>query len=91
MKKTHIFMNKPVYLGLGILEISETILNVCWHDYMEPKYKKQARLCYMDTNSYIICVKTKYIYVNISNDVETRFDTSNYELGRPLSTETIKI
>ena len=55
-----------------------------WSDYVKPKYDDKARLCYMDTESFIVCIKTDDIYKDIAEDVETRFDYSNYELERPL-------
>ena len=56
-----------------------------WYDYIKPKYQDNAKLCYMDTDSFIINIKTKGLYEDISNNVEKRFDTSNYEVNRPLS------
>ena len=53
---------------------------------IKPKYQKDAKLCYMDTDSLIIYIKTEDIYEDIANDVEKRFDTSNYEVNRPLPT-----
>ena len=53
-----------------------------WHDYVEPRYDEKRKLCYIDTNSFIVYIKTDDIYKDIAEDVETRFDTSNYELDR---------
>ena len=58
MKKTKVRMNKPIYLGLSILEISKTLMYEFWNDYMKPKYANNVRLCYMDTDSFIINIKT---------------------------------
>ena len=77
-------MNKPVYLRLSILELSKILMYELSYDYVKPKYGEKAKLCYMDTNSFIVYIKTDDIYKNITEDVETRFDTSNYELDRPL-------
>ena len=55
-----------------------------WYDYVKPRYGKKAKFCYMDTNNFIVYIKTDDIYKDIGEDVETRFDTSNYELDRPL-------
>ena len=77
-------MNKPVYLELSILELSKIIMYEFWYDYVKPKYGEKAELYYMDTDSFIIHIKAYYIYKNIAEDVESRFDTSNYELDRPL-------
>ena len=52
MKKTNVKMNKPVYLGLSILEISKTLMYEFWYDYMKPKYGDNVKLCYMDTNAH---------------------------------------
>ena len=56
-----------------------------WYDYMKPKYDNNVKLCYMDTDSFIMDIKTNDFYKDIANDVENRFDTSNYEVNRPLS------
>ena len=55
-----------------------------WYDYVKPKYREKAILCYMDTSKFIVYIKTEDIYSVVAKDVETRFDTSNYELDRPL-------
>ena len=57
-----------------------------WYDYMKPKYVNNVKSCYMDTDSVIMNIKTNDFYKDISNDVENRFDTSNYEVNRPLPT-----
>ena len=77
-------MNKPVHLGLSILELSKILMYEFWYDYVKPKYGEKVKLCYMDTDSFIVYIKTDDIYKDIAEDVETRFDTSNYELDRPL-------
>ena len=84
MRKTQILMNKPVYLGLSILDLSKTVMYEFWYDYVKPKYGENAKLCYMDTDSFIVHVKTDDIYKDIAEDVETIFDTSNFEIDRPL-------
>ena len=86
MKKTKVKMNKPIYLGLSILKISKTLMYEFWYDYMKPKYNDNVKLCYMDTDSFIMNIKTNDFYKDISNDVENRFDTSNYEVNRLLPT-----
>ena len=86
MKKTKVKMNKPIYLGLSILEISKILMYEFWYDYMKPKYNDKVKLCYMDTDSFIMNIKTNDFYKDISNDLENRFDTSNYEVNRPLPT-----
>ena len=86
MKKSKVRMNKPIYLGLSILEISKTLMYEFWYDYMKPKYANNVKLRYMDTDSFIINIKTNDFYKDISSDVENRFDTSNYEVNRPLRT-----
>ena len=81
MKKTKVKMNKPIYLGLSILEISKTLMYEFWYDYMKPKYNDDVKLCYMDKDSFIMNIKTNDFYVDIASDVENRFDTSNYEVN----------
>ena len=84
LKKTKVKMNKPIYLGLSILEISKILMYEFLYDYMKQKYNDNVRLCYMDTDSFIMNIKTNDFYKDISNDVECKFDTSNYEVKRPL-------
>ena len=75
MKKTKVKMNKPVYLGMSILDISKTLMYEFCHDYVKPKYKDKAKLCYMDTDSFVINICTE----DINSDFERWFDTSNYD------------
>ena len=82
MSKTKVKMNKPKYLGLSILDISKTLMYEFRYDYMKPKYNDNIKLYYMDTDSFIMNIKTEYFYKDIANDVDKRFDTSNYEVNR---------
>ena len=77
-------MNKPVYLGLSVLQLSKILMYEFWCNYVKQKYDERVKLCYMDTDSFIVYIKTGDIYKDIAEDVETRFDTSNYELDRLL-------
>ena len=79
MKKTKVKMNKPVYLGQAILDISKTLMYEFWYDYIKPKYGEKAKLCYMDTDSFVINIFTEEFFEDISNDVQRWFDTSNYD------------
>ena len=84
MKNTKVKMNKPIYLGLSILEISKTLMYEFWYDYMKLEYGDNVKLCYMDTDSFKMHMETENFYKDIADDVEKRFDTSNYEINRPL-------
>ena len=86
MNKTKVKMNKPMYLGLSILDISKVLMYEFWYDDMKLKYKNKLKLCYMDTDSLIMNIKTNDFCKDISYDVDKRFDTSNYECNRPLPT-----
>ena len=77
MKKTKVIINKPVYLGMSVLDISKMLIYQFWYDNIKPKYGDRAKLCYMDTDSFIIYIKTEDFYRNIADDVERWFDTSN--------------
>ena len=79
MKKTKVKMNKPVYLGMSILDISKTLMYEFWCDYIKPKYQDRAKSCYMDTDSIVIYIKTEDFYKEIANNFEKWFDTSNYD------------
>ena len=68
MKKTKEKMNKPVYLGISILDISKILMYEFWYDYLKPKYKDNAKLCYMDTDSFVINIFTEGFFEDINND-----------------------
>ena len=74
-------MNKPVYLGLSMLELNERLIYEFWYDYVKPKCDENAKLRYMDTDSFIAYIKTDNIYKDIAEDVETRFD-DRYQKGK---------
>ena len=75
-------MDKPVYLGLSIFDLSKAVMYEFRYDYVKPKYGENAKLCYMDIDILIVYVKADNI--DIAEDVETTFDTLNFELDRPL-------
>ena len=84
MKKTQILINSPIYLGLSILDLSKTVIYEFWYDYVKPKYGENAKMCYIDTDSFIVHVKADDIHKDIAEYVEKRFDTSNFKIERPL-------
>ena len=86
MKKTKVKMNKPVYLGMSILDISKTLMYKFWYDYIKPKYGGRAKLCYTDTDSFVIHIITEYFFKDIASDVDIGLETSNYDENgkRPL-------
>ena len=90
MRKTQILINKPVYLGLSLLDLSKTVMYEFWYDYVKPKYGENAKLCYMDTDIFIVDVKKYDICKDIAEDVETRFDTSYFEMTDHYLKEKIK-
>ena len=59
MKKTKVKMNKPVHLGMSILDISKTLMHEVWYDYIKSKYQDRAKVCYMDTDSFVIHIKNQ--------------------------------
>ena len=72
-------MNKPVHLGLSLLEISKLLMYEFWYDYVKRRYCEKVKFCYIDTNSFIVSIKTGDIYKDIAENVQARFDTLNYE------------
>ena len=76
MRKTKVNMNKPIYLGMSILDISKTLMYEFWYDY---SINHRGKLCGTDTDSFISYVITENFYKDIANDVEESFDTSNYD------------
>ena len=84
MKKVKVRINKPIYLGMSILDFGKIPIYEFWYNYLRPNYKENLQLCYMDTDSYIFGVKTKVWYKDISNDIEKRFDASNIQTDIPI-------
>ena len=79
MRKTTVKMNKPLYLGASVLDISKMLMYKFLYDYFKPKHEDRAKLCYMDTDRFIIYIKKEDFFQDISNDVEKWFDTSNFD------------
>ena len=92
IKKIKVKMNKPVYLGMSILYISKTFMYKFWYDYIKPKYEDTVKLCYMDTDSFIIHIITEDFLEDIAGDVKIWFDTSSYDENnkRPLPIGMVK-
>ena len=86
MKKAKVKMNKPLYLGMSIIDISKTLIYDFWYENVKPKYNDKAKLCYVDTDSFALNIFTEDFFEDINNDVERWFDTSNYDKNdkRPL-------
>lgn len=59
MKRMQVLMNKPIYLGLSIVEISEILIHKSWYDNVKPKHEETAKLCYMVTDGFIVYIKQK--------------------------------
>ena len=86
MKNAKVKMNKPLYIGMSILDISKTLMYEFWYEYVKPKYNDKAKLCYMDTDSFVINIFLEDFFEDINNDVKKWFQTSNYDENdkRPL-------
>ena len=78
MKKIEVKINKPIYLGQALLDLSKTLMFEFWYDYLKPIYGDEIRLCYTDTDSFIMHIKTDDFYKDISADVDKWFDTLNF-------------
>ena len=61
MRKNQILTNNPIYVGLSILDLSKTLMYEFWYDYVKPKYGENGKLSYIDTGSFIVQVKTRYL------------------------------
>ena len=83
MKKTSLTMNKPVYLGMCILDLSKIIMFDFHYNYIKPKYGNNAKLLFTDTDSFMYEIQTEDFYKDISGDVKNKFDTSDYPENHP--------
>ena len=88
MNRTHIKYNKPIYLGMCILDISKEIMYDFHYNYIKPKYDEKAKLLMTDTDSLVYDIETEDFYKDISLDVREKFDTSNYPKNHPSGIET---
>ena len=75
--------NKPVYCGMAILDLSKTLMYKFHYDYILPKYGKNQKLLFTDTDSLCYEIQTEDFYEDISNDVDVKFDTSNFPKDHP--------
>ena len=83
MKKTEVYFNKPVYVGQAILDLSKTLMFDCHYNYIREKYNDRAELLFTDTDSLMYQIYTDDFYKDISYDIETKFDTSDYTPNHP--------
>ena len=83
-RKTQTLMSKPIYLALPIVELRRTVMYEFSYDYVKLRYGEKVRLCNVDADSFFFSVRTDAIYNDTTENVKTRFDTSNYESDTPL-------
>ncbi|XP_022794378.1 uncharacterized protein LOC111333124 [Stylophora pistillata] len=83
MKKTQVYFNKPLYLGMCILDLSKKLMYDFHYNYMKPKYGDRAKLLFTDTDSLCYVIQTDDFYEDISSDVHQHFDTSNFPKDHP--------
>ena len=88
-KKTRLKFDKPVYLGMCILDISKTLMYDFHYNYIKRKYGGKATLLFTDTDSLMYEIETKDFYKDISADVRRRFDTSDYPPDHPSGVPSI--
>ena len=88
MAKTQLYFNKPVYLGMCILDLSKTLMYEFHYEYIKSKYGDKAKLLFTDTDSLMYEIETEDFYKDIAPDVLSKFDTSNYPPNHPSGIET---
>ena len=91
MQELPIYTNKLLYLELSVRELSKRLMHEVLHDYVKVKYDRKTKLCSKYTDSFIVNIKIDDIDEDISEDVETRFDTSDYEIDRSLQFQLTKV
>ena len=88
MKKTKLYFNKPVYLGMSILDLRKSLMYDFHYNCIKTKYGDKAKLLFTDTDSLAYKIRTKDLYRDINPDIETRFDTSDYPTNHPSGIKT---
>ena len=88
MEKTKLYFNKPVYLGMSILDLSKSLMYDFHYNYIKTKYGDNAKLLFTDTDSLAYEIKTKDFYKDINPDIEKLFDTSDYPTNHPSGIKT---
>ena len=88
MKKTKLYFNKPVYLGMSILDLSKSLMYDFHYNYIKTNYGDKAKLLFTDTHSLAYEITTKDFYKDINPDIEKRFDTSDYPTNHPSGIKT---
>ena len=83
MKREKMYYNKPIYLGMCILDLSKTLMYDFVYNYIKPMYGPRAKLLMTDTDSLIYEIKTDDFYKDIYEDVESKFDTSEFDKDHP--------
>ena len=91
MGESKVTLNKPIYLGQAILDISKTLMYDFHYRYVKPKYGDRARLLFTDTDSLCYRIQTEDFYEDISEDVPKWFDTSNFPKGHPIGGANKKV
>ncbi|XP_065677415.1 uncharacterized protein LOC136092790 [Hydra vulgaris] len=91
MKRTKLVYNKPIYLGMCILDLSKTLMYEFHYDYIQSKYKDKVKLLFTDTDSLAYEITTEDFYVDISNDVKSKFDTSEFDKNHPAIQNGFKV
>ena len=88
MKKTKIVFNKPVYIGVCVLDLSKTLMYDFHYNYIVPKYGNRQKLLFTDTDSLAYEMKTEDFFKDINDDVLKKFDTSGYSKDHPSDIKT---
>ena len=87
MRKTRIYMDKPILVGQAILDKSKELMYQFYYDYLKPKFKDKVNLMYMDTDSFVLSIETDDFFKDIKDDLKEWFDTSGYDKNRVLPDE----
>ena len=89
VNKTSLRLNKPIYVGFSVLDLSKHLMYDWYYNNLKKKYGENCTLLYTDTDSLLVDIKTDDVYKDMA-ETKDEYDFSDYPKDHPLYNETNK-